>query len=345
MKKAVLITGGCGFIGSNFIHYMAAARPEYELINMDKLTYSGNPYNLKTMNDNPRYRFVRGDIRDEDLVSSVIRENRIQAVIHFAAESHVDRSIAKAKDFVQTNVEGTHVLLEAASQYWTETLSRDQAFRFVHISTDEVYGTLGQEGTFSEESPLLPNSPYSATKAGADLLVRAYFETYGLPVLIVRPSNNYGPYQYPEKFIPLMITNLIEDRPLPIYGKGLNVRDWIFVTDTCRAVDAILQKGSPGEAYNVGGETEKHNIDVARHILSLSNKGESSLKFVEDRPGHDLRYALNNAKIKKELGWEPRMGFEKGIEETVAWYHANEWWWRPLTETLSKESKGFWSKS
>ena len=341
----MLITGGCGFIGSNFIHYMAAARPEYKLINMDKLTYSGNPYNLKTMNDNPRYRFVRGDIRDEDLVSSVIRENRIQAVIHFAAESHVDRSIAKAKDFVQTNVEGTHVLLEAASRYWAETLSRDQAFRFVHISTDEVYGTLGQEGTFSEESPLLPNSPYSATKAGADLLVRAYFETYGLPVLIVRPSNNYGPYQYPEKFIPLMITNLIEDRPLPIYGKGLNVRDWIFVTDTCRAVDAILQKGSPGEAYNVGGETEKHNIDVARHILSLSNKGESSLKFVEDRPGHDLRYALNNAKIKKELGWEPRMGFEKGIEETVAWYHANEWWWRPLKETLSKESKGFWSKS
>lgn len=345
MKKAALITGGCGFIGSNFIHYMAAARPEYEFINLDKLTYSGSPDNLKTMSDNPRYRFVLGDIRDENLVNSVIRENRIQAVIHFAAESHVDRSIARAKDFVQTNVEGTHVLLETATQYWTETLSRDQAFRFVHISTDEVYGTLGQEGTFSEESPLRPNSPYSATKAGADLLARAYFETYGLPVLIVRPSNNYGPYQYPEKFIPLMITNLIEDKPLPIYGKGLNVRDWIFVTDTCRAVDAILQNGNPGEAYNVGGETEKRNIDVARHLLSLSNKGESSLKFVEDRPGHDLRYALNNAKIKKELGWEPEMGFEKGIDETVAWYHANEWWWRPLKERLSKESKGFWSKS
>ena len=348
MKKTVLITGGCGFIGSNYIHYMHETHPDYELINLDNLTYSGNPDNLRALDGDPHYRFVHGDINDESLASSLLRENRIQAVVHFAAESHVDRSILAAKAFVQTNIVGTHVLLEQATQYWTDTLSREPLFRFVHISTDEIYGTLGQDGSFSEQSPFRPNSPYAATKAGADLLVRAYFETYGLPALIVRPSNNYGPYQFPEKFIPLMITNLLEDKPVPIYGKGLNVRDWIFVTDTCRAVDLIMEKGKPGEAYNAGGETEKPNIDVARQLLALFDKESAEggyLTFVADRPGHDLRYALDNKKIKGELGFKPTVAFQEGIEQTVAWYKANEWWWRPLKERLTKESKGFWSKS
>jgi len=344
-KVTLLITGGCGFIGSNFIHYMAERRPECNIINLDKLTYSGNQDNLKGLNDSSHYRFVQGDIRDEELVTSLFRENDVQAVIHFAAESHVDRSILNAKEFVRTNVEGTHVLLETATHYWRERLSNDPSFRFVHISTDEIYGTLGQYGLFREDNPLKPNSPYSATKAGADLLARAYFETYELPVLIVRPSNNYGPYQYPEKFIPLMIANLMEDRRVPIYGKGLNVRDWIFVTDTCQAISAIFEKGKPGQAYNVGGESEKRNIDVAQDLLHLFNKDESSLEFVTDRPGHDLRYALDNAKIRTELKWAPVTKFEKGIRETVAWYQANEWWWKPLKERLSKESKGFWSGS
>lgn len=344
MKKAVLITGGCGFIGANFIHHMRSTRPELEIINLDKLTYSGNPDNLKSLKDDPHYQFVRGDITDEDLILSLLRENNIQALVHFAAESHVDRSISGAKAFVQANVVGTHVLLERAREYWTDTLSKDSSFRFVHISTDEIYGTLGEDGLFSEDSPFRPNSPYAATKAGADLLVRAYFETYGLPTLIARPSNNYGPYQFPEKFIPLMITNLMEDKPVPIYGKGLNVRDWIFVTDTCRAIDLIMEKGKPGEAYNVGGETEKQNIDVAREVLALFGKEESYLSFVTDRPGHDLRYALDNKKIKGELGWKQTVAFKDGIEQTISWYKDNEWWWKPLKERLFRESKGFWSK-
>ncbi|NVL90196.1 MAG: dTDP-glucose 4,6-dehydratase [Desulfobacterales bacterium] len=344
MKKAVLITGGCGFIGANFIHYMRGAHPELEIINLDKLTYSGNPDNLKSLKDDPHYQFVRGDIADEDLILSLLQENNIQALVHFAAESHVDRSISGAKAFVQANVVGTHVLLERAREYWTDTLSKDSSFRFVHISTDEIYGTLGEDGLFSEESPFRPNSPYAATKAGADLLVRAYFETYGLPTLIARPSNNYGPYQFPEKFIPLMITNLMENKPVPIYGKGLNVRDWIFVTDTCRAIDLIMEKGKPGEAYNVGGETEKQNIDVAREVLALFGKEESYLSFVTDRPGHDLRYALDNKKIKGELGWKQTVAFKDGIEQTISWYKDNEWWWKPLKERLFRESKGFWSK-
>ena len=343
LKKAILITGGCGFIGSNFIHHMRSTHPELELMNLDKLSYSGNLKNLKALEDDSYYRFVRGDITDEHLVRSLFQTNNIQAVVHFAAESHVDRSILEARAFVQSNIVGTQVLLEAARQYWTDTLSKDPSFRFVHISTDEIYGTLGEEGSFSEESPFCPNSPYAATKAAADLLVRAYFETYGLPTLIVRPSNNYGPYQFPEKFIPLMITNLIEDMPVPIYGKGLNVRDWIFVTDACQAVDLIMDQGKPGEAYNVGGETEKLNIDVAREVLPLFGKEESYLTFVEDRPGHDLRYALDNNKIKSELDWSPTVAFKEGIEQTVAWYKANESWWRPLKEKLTKESKGFWS--
>ncbi len=344
MKKALLITGGCGFIGSNFIRLMRRTHPELELINLDNLSYSGNPDNLRALKNDTYYRFVHGDITDEALVRSLLQENHVQALVHFAAESHVDRSISGPKVFVQTNIIGTHILLDSAMQYWTDTLSGEPSFRFVHISTDEIYGTLGEDGAFFEESPFRPNSPYAATKAAADLLVRAYFETYGLPTLIVRPSNNYGPYQFPEKFIPLMITNLMEDKPVPVYGKGLNVRDWIFVMDTCRAVDLVMHQGKPGEAYNVGGETEKRNIDVARGLLALLGKEESYLTLVADRPGHDLRYALNNKKIKNKLGWKPMVAFQEGMEQTVAWYQENEWWWRPLKERLTKESKGFWSR-
>ncbi len=324
---------------------MRRSHPEFELINLDKLSYSGNPDNLRALKDDPYYGFVQGDIADAHLVRSLLQKNRVLAVVHFAAESHVDRSILKASAFVQANIVGTHVLLESTRQYWTEVLSREPSFRFVHISTDEIYGTLGEDGYFSEESPFRPNSPYAATKAAADHLVRAYFETYGLPTFIIRPSNNYGPYQFPEKFIPLMITNLMEDESVPVYGEGLNVRDWIFVVDACRAIDLIMCQGKPGEAYNVGGETEKRNIDVVQEVLALFGKDESYLTFVTDRPGHDLRYALNNQKIKDELGWEPTVGFQEGIEQTVAWYGANEWWWKPLKERLTKESKGFWTKS
>jgi dTDP-glucose 4,6-dehydratase len=345
LKDAILVTGGCGFIGANFIHHMHRTHPQLGIVNLDMLSYSGNPDNLKALKDDAYYRFVQGNIADEQLVRSLLEENRVTAIIHFAAESHVDRSILEASAFVQTNVVGSHVLLETARQYWIDTLSRDTSFRFVHISTDEIYGTLGDDGFFTEESPFRPNSPYAATKAAADLLVRAYFETYRLPTVIVRPSNNYGPYQFPEKFIPLMITNLVEDKPLPIYGKGINVRDWVFVGDVCRAVDLIMHQGVPGEAYNVGGETEKRNIDVAREVLALFRKDESYLTFVEDRPGHDLRYALNNKKIKDELGWKPTVAFSEGIDQTVGWYEANAWWWKPLKEKLTSESKGFWTTS
>ena len=314
-----MITGGCGFIGSNFIHYMKDTYPDYKIINLDCLTYSGNLENLKGIKADEHYRFIKGDITDEQLIADIFNNNQIGSVVHFAAETHVDRSILSAKPFVTSNVVGTCVLLEAARHYWQASLEKDSSFRFVHISTDEVYGTLGKDGWFTEESPLLPNSPYSASKTGADLLARSYFETYGLPVLIVRPSNNYGPYQYPEKFIPLMITNLMEDKTIPVYGKGENVRDWVYVTNTCSAIDLILHKGTPGEAYNVGGESEKRNIDLARGILSLFNKGDEHLTFVKDRPGHDFRYALKNDKIKGALGWNQSVTLQEGIERTVEW--------------------------
>ncbi len=344
MDKTLLITGGCGFIGSNFIHYLKDTQPEYTIINVDYLTYSGNLDNLKGLEHNPRYRFIRGDITDEQFVNQLFENNTIDGLVHFAAETHVDRSIMSAKPFVTTNVLGTCILLEAARRYWSKVINKESSFRFVHISTDEVYGTLGKDGYFTEESPLCPNSPYSASKTGADLLVRSYFETYGLPVIIVRPSNNYGPRQYPEKFIPLMITNLMENKNIPVYGKGENIRDWIYVTDTCSAIDSILMRGRPGEVYNVGGESEKRNIDLAREILALFNKGKEHLTFVEDRPGHDFRYALNNDKIKNTLGWTQAVTLQEGIEKTVDWYRKNEWWWKPLKEKLSRESQGFWSK-
>lgn len=342
--RTLLITGGMGFIGSNFIRRYLEAHPSVRLINLDKLTYSANPENLRDLAVGPRYRFVEGDIGDEGLLDRLLKEEPVQGVVHFAAESHVDRSIEGSKEFIRTNVLGTHTLLEVFRRYWQEVLDRDPSFRFLHVSTDEVYGTLGAEGVFTEETPFRPNSPYSASKAGADLLVRSYFETYGLPVLIVRPSNNYGPYQFPEKFIPLMITNILENKPVPVYGKGENIRDWLFVEDACRAVDLVLEKGRPGEAYNIGGESEKRNIDLAKEVLALLNRGEDWLRFVPDRPGHDLRYALSNEKIKREIGWKPETSFPQGLARTVTWYQENPGWWKPLKARLEQESRGFWSK-
>jgi dTDP-glucose 4,6-dehydratase len=342
--RTLLITGGMGFIGSNFIRRYLANHPAVQVINLDKLTYSANPENLRDIAADPRYRFIKGDIGDEELLHRLLREQAVEGVVHFAAESHVDRSIAGSKEFIRTNVLGTHTLLEVFRRYWEETLEQDPTFRFLHVSTDEVYGTLGLEGIFTEETPFRPNSPYSASKAGADLFARSYFETYGLPVLIVRPSNNYGPYQFPEKFIPLMITNLLEGKRVPVYGKGENVRDWLFVEDACRAVELVLEKGRPGEAYNIGGESEKRNIDLAREVLALLNKGEEWLEFVTDRPGHDLRYALSNDKIKREIGWKPEVPFSQGLARTVAWYREHPDWWKPLKKRLQKESRGFWSK-
>lgn len=330
----ILITGGCGFIGSNFVRYILNEYPHYEIINLDALTYAGNLENLRDIEESPRYSFIRGRIEGAATVKAVIKG--VDCVVNFAAESHVDRSILDAQPFLITNVIGTHILLEAARAVSIK--------RFIHISTDEVYGTLGDEGKFTEETPLRPNSPYSASKASGDLLVRAFYETYKFPAIIVRPSNNYGPYQFPEKFIPLMITNLLEGKPIPIYGRGENVRDWLFVEDNCRAIDAILHDGKVGEIYNVGGDGEKRNIELAKKILAILGKDDSYITFVKDRPGHDFRYALDNSKIEREIGWRPSVKIEEGLEKTIQWYKENEWWWMPLKERLSAESKGFWER-
>lgn len=330
----LFITGGCGFIGSNFIRHMLNKYPDYEIINLDALTYAGNPENLRDIEDNRRYRFVEGRIEDAVAIKRLVQD--VDAVVHFAAESHVDRSIKDALPFLTTNVIGTYTMLEAAK---TASLRK-----FIHISTDEVYGTLADEGKFTEETPLRPNSPYSASKASGDMLVRAYYETYGFPAIIVRPSNNYGLYQFPEKFIPLMITNIIDNIPIPVYGEGKNIRDWLFVEDNCRAIDLILHNGKDGEAYNVGGNAEMRNIDITRNILSLMDRDEGLITFVKDRPGHDYRYALDNTKIERELGWKPSSDISALLEKTVAWYRENEWWWRPLKKRLSSESIGFWSR-
>jgi len=328
----LLVTGGCGFIGSNFIRYMMK-NSNYEIINLDALTYSSNPNNLDDVTGSERYRFIKGIIGDKKLVSELVQD--VDYVVNFAAESHVDRSILDPKPFIVTNIEGTQTLIEACRH--------SDIKKIVHISTDEVYGELGETGKFFENLPLLPNSPYSASKASADLIIRAYHETYGLPVATARPSNNYGYYQYPEKFIPLLITNLLEDKPVPVYGEGNNIRDWIFVEDCCAGIAAILDRGKAGEVYNVGGESEKRNIDIVRMILRLLGKDESYIKFVKDRPGHDYRYALDNTKIKKELGWMPKMDLETGLAKTVEWYGNNPFWWMPLKEKLARENKGFWS--
>jgi dTDP-glucose 4,6-dehydratase len=312
----LFITGGAGFIGSNFIRHMLAAHPGYEIVNFDKLTYAGNLDNLLDVSDRENYSFVRGDIRDREALAGSIRGS--DAVVNFAAESHVDRSIERATDFIETNVAGTQVLLDAARAA--------RVARFVQISTDEVMGSCEEGEYFTESSPIRPNSPYAASKAAAEHLVRAAHVTFGLDVVTTRASNNYGPYQFPEKLIPLMITNALEDKELPVYGDGLNVRDWLYVEDCCRAIEAVLERGRSGEVYNIGSRAEMANLEVVRAMLDLLGKPHSLIKYVADRPGHDRRYATDPAKIEAELGWRPRETFESGIRKTVEWYRDNTEW-------------------
>jgi dTDP-glucose 4,6-dehydratase len=320
--KSVLVTGGAGFIGSNFVRYMLAAHPGVRLVNFDKLTYAGNLENLAGLESTPGYTFLRGDICDREAVTGVLQQHQVDTVVHFAAESHVDRSIKGASVFVTTNVLGTQVLIDAAREQGIE--------RFVHVSTDEVYGSLGATGRFTEETPLHPNSPYAASKASSDLMVLAACHTFGFPGVITRCSNNYGPYQFPEKLIPLMIANATDGKPLPVYGAGLNVRDWLYVEDHCRAIDVVREKGKPGEVYNIGGNNEWKNIDIVRLLLQKLGKPESLITYVKDRPGHDQRYAIDASKTARELGWSPSVTFEVGLQKTVEWYRTNESWWRRI---------------
>lgn len=317
----ILVTGGAGFIGSNFVCYILRQHPDWEVANLDKLTYAGNLENLRDVEGNPGYHFVKGDITDRGLVDKLLKEG-FDVVVNFAAESHVDRSIMDSSPFIKTNVQGTQVLLEGARQHGVKL--------FLQVSTDEVYGSLGALGKFTEESPLLPNSPYAASKAAADCLCRAYYHTYGLPVTITRCTNNYGPFQFAEKLIPLVITNALEGKEVPIYGDGLNVRDWIHVEDYCRALDLIIQQGKPGEIYNIGGNCEKTNLGLVKRILNIMSKPDSLITFVADRPGHDRRYALETLKIERKLGWRPGISFEDGIKKTIQWYINNESWWRRI---------------
>ena len=324
MKMNLLVTGGCGFIGSNFIRYELEKYSSINIVNLDKLTYAGNLENLLDVQKNHanKYAFVKGDILDAELVMRIITENKIDTIINFAAESHVDRSIIDSAEFMRTNILGVQTLLEAAKQFGIK--------RFIQISTDEVYGDLPDDGYFKEETPLSPNSPYSASKASADMLVKAYYHTYQLPVIITRCSNNYGPYQFPEKLIPLMIANALQSKTLPIYGDGTNVRDWIHVIDHCRAIDLVAQKGEMGEVYNIGSNNERTNIDIAGFILEKLKKPKTLIKFVKDRLGHDRRYAINEDKIKNQLGWKPVYDFDDGLETTISWYVENESWWKRI---------------
>ena len=317
----LLVTGGCGFIGSNFIRHVLRERPQVRVTNVDNLTYAGNPANLEDIASDPRYRFIQADICDKAKMTKVFAE-KPDAVVHFAAESHVDRSITGPEIFVQTNVLGTQILLECAREA--------KVGRFHHVSTDEVYGSLGATGYFTEETPYAPNSPYSASKAGSDLLVRSYHHTFGLDTVITNCSNNYGPYHYPEKLIPLLITNLMDGLPIPIYGDGQNVRDWLHVEDHCRGILLALEKGRAGETYNIGGNNERKNLEIAQDLLRLLGKDESFIRYVPDRLGHDRRYAIDASKIRRELGWEPLHTFATGLPATVAWFQAHEKWWRPL---------------
>lgn len=315
----MLVTGGAGFIGSNFIRYILKRSRNVNIINLDKLTYAGNLDNLKDVENDKRYTFIKGDICDKRIVDSIFSKG-LDYVVNFAAETHVDRSIIYAGDFVKTDVYGTYILLEAARKYPVR--------RFIHISTDEVYGSI-LKGSFKEDAPLNPSSPYSASKAGGDRLAYSYFITFHLPVIIIRPSNNFGPYQYPEKFIPLFITNAIEGKELPLYGDGKNIRDWFYVEECCDAIYFILKKGIKGEVYNIAGNCEQKNISVAKMILKELNKPESLIKYVKDRPGHDRRYALNITKIKR-LGWQPSNNFKSYLKNTIKWYMNNEWWWKKI---------------
>ncbi len=322
----ILVTGGCGFIGSNFIRHLLKTYPDYSVINVDKLTYAGNLENLSDLSSSPRYHFLRGDIAEASQMEELVSKG-VDAIVNFAAESHVDRSIEDPTAFMKTNVFGTFVLLETLRKVFPK-----QRILFLQVSTDEVYGSLGESGAFTEETPLAPNSPYAASKTAADMMVRAYVQTYGLPAVITRCSNNYGPYQFPEKLIPLMISNAMEDKELPIYGDGLNIRDWIYVEDHCRALDVVLHRGRKGEVYNIGGRSERTNLSVARAILDHLEKPHSLLRFVADRPGHDRRYAMDFSKIERELGWSPLVTFEEGIRRTVEWYQTYRQWWKKIRD-------------
>jgi len=320
--KNILITGGAGFIGSNFINSMLKEHSDYRIINIDKLTYAGNLENLVQCEDNPNFVFVKGDITNAELVGFLFQKYEINYVINFAAESHVDRSILGSEVFYRTNVIGTNVLLETARKFEVE--------KFIQVSTDEVYGSLGKDGLFTESTPISPNSPYSSSKAASDMMALAFFHTYGMPVVITRCSNNYGPYQFPEKLIPLMILNSLGDKKLPVYGDGMNVRDWIFVDDHNRAIDLVFQKGKPGQVYNIGASNELPNLEIIKLILNHLNKPETLIEFVKDRPGHDKRYAIDSTKIQNELGWKPAFTFEEAIKKTIDWYLRNDLWWKRI---------------
>ncbi|ADM72087.1 dTDP-glucose 4,6-dehydratase [Paenibacillus polymyxa E681] len=328
----LLVTGGAGFIGSNFVLYMLKHHPDYEIVNIDALTYAGNLENLKSIENHPKHTFVKADITDAQAIEQLMQQG-IDVVVNFAAESHVDRSILEPEVFVKTNVLGTQVLLDAAKKY--------NVTKFVQVSTDEVYGSLGETGLFTEETPLQPNSPYSASKAGSDLLVRAYHETFGLPVNITRCSNNYGPYQFPEKLIPLMISRALSDQQLPVYGDGLNIRDWLYVEDHCSAIDLVIHQGKLGEVYNIGGNNERTNVHIVKTVLEELGKPESLISYVQDRPGHDRRYGIDPTKTMNELGWKPKHSFETGIKETIRWYLDNKEWW---TRIQSGEYQQYYAK-
>lgn len=332
--QTVFVTGGAGFIGSNFVRHLLEIRPDVRVINYDALTYAGNLESTVDLASHPRYTFVRGDICDGESVAGLLQMHKVDTLINFAAESHVDRSILSGAEFVRTNVGGTQALLEAAFKCGVK--------RFVQVSTDEVYGSLGATGSFTETTPLAPNSPYSASKTGSDLLVRAYHHTFGLPVVTTRCSNNYGPYQFPEKLIPLMIIKALRDEPLPIYGDGLNVRDWIHVLDHCDAVLAAAERGVAGEVYNIGSSNEWPNIEIVKRLLRHVGKPESLIRYVKDRPGHDQRYAIDSTKARRELGWEPKVGFDQGLAETVRWYLENKAWWQNV---MSGEYQQFYEKN
>lgn len=336
MKKNVLVTGGCGFIGANFVRLLLQTQPDWQVINLDKLTYAGNPENLADVADHPNYTFIQGDICDRARMATLFGEKKIDTVVHFAAESHVDRSITGPDAFIQTNVFGTFSLLEAARQSWLTKEQETGNKRFLHVSTDEVYGSLGETGFFTEETSYDPRSPYSASKASSDHLVRSYYHTYGLPILITNCSNNYGPYQFPEKLIPLILNNALKGESLPVYGDGKNIRDWLYVVDHCEAIVEVLQKGRLGEAYNIGGHNEKKNLEVVTLLCDIldkkvgllpgGNPRRELITFVTDRLGHDRRYAIDATKIEEELGWTPKVTFEQGIEMTVDWYLTNQQW-------------------
>ncbi|MEG1756226.1 MAG: dTDP-glucose 4,6-dehydratase [Clostridia bacterium] len=343
----ILITGGAGFIGSNFVHEIYAHHPECSMVNVDALTYAGNLANIADIPDGERYHFVRADIRDREAIEQVFAENEITCVVNFAAESHVDRSIVDPEIFLTTNIIGTQVLLDTAKRHWKlapdDKYSRQyrEGVKFLQVSTDEVYGALGREGMFRETTPLSPNSPYSAAKASADMVVRAYYETFGLPINITRCSNNYGPYQFPEKLIPLMIHNCMNARPLPVYGDGMQIRDWLHVTDHCTAIWTVLTKGRVGEIYNIGGNNEKANLEIVRLILKTLGKDESLITYVKDRPGHDRRYAIDNTKITSNLGWVPSYTFEQGMAETIQWYQDHGDW---MESVLSGDYRDYYDR-